>query len=84
VDERGTVSVIDGSINKVVAGVTFNVHPAPLLHKLLSYWSGKLICNLDLEDTAYRVFYNRFDEHSTDVDNRDIVPRKMHFLIWRG
>lgn len=40
-----------------------------------------MICNLDLEDTTYRVFYNRFDEHSTDIDNRDIVPRKMYFLI---
>jgi hypothetical protein len=44
-------------------------------------YEGKLICNLNLEDTTYRVFYNRFDEHSTDIDNRDIVPRKMYFLI---
>jgi hypothetical protein len=43
-----------------------------------------LICNLNLEDTTYRVFYNRFDEHSTDIDNKDIVPRKMHFLIYES
>jgi len=41
-------------------------------------------CNLDLEDTMYRVYYNRFDEHSTDIDNRDLVPRKMHFLICKS
>lgn len=39
-------------------------------------YERKLSCNLDLEDTMYRVYYNRFDEHSTDI-----VPRKMHFLI---
>ncbi|MGB6528308.1 MAG: hypothetical protein WBF33_09390 [Candidatus Nitrosopolaris sp.] len=40
-----------------------------------------MISNLNLEDTTYRVFYNRFDEDSTDINNRDAVPRKMHFVI---
>ena len=41
-----------------------------------------MICNLNLEDTMYRDFYNRFEEHTTDIDNRDIiVARKMRFLL---
>jgi hypothetical protein len=41
-----------------------------------------LICNLNLEDTTYRDFYNRYEEHTTDIDNRDIiVARKMRFLL---
>ncbi|MDQ6666856.1 MAG: hypothetical protein M3Y53_01365 [Thermoproteota archaeon] len=41
-----------------------------------------MICNLNLEDTTYRDFYNRFEEHTTDPDNRDmIVAKEIHFLL---
>jgi hypothetical protein len=30
----------------------------------------------------YRDFYNRFEEHTTDIDNRDIiVAKEIHFLL---
>jgi hypothetical protein len=41
-----------------------------------------LICNLNLEDTTYRDFYNSLEEDTIDIDNRDIiVARKMRFLL---
>jgi hypothetical protein len=41
-----------------------------------------VICNLNLEDTTYRDFYNRFDDVTIDIDNRDIiVARNINFLL---
>jgi hypothetical protein len=41
-----------------------------------------LICNLNLEETTYRDFYNRFDDITTDFDNRDItVAKEIDFLL---
>ena len=41
-----------------------------------------MICNLNLEDTKYRDFYNRFDDVTTYTDNTDIkVTEEIHFLI---
>jgi hypothetical protein len=45
-------------------------------------YEGKLICILNLDDTTYRDFYNRFDDVTTDIDNRDvIVAKEIHFLL---
>jgi hypothetical protein len=41
-----------------------------------------LICNLNLEDTTYRDFYNSLEEDTIDIDNRDIiVAKEIHFLL---
>ena len=41
-----------------------------------------MIGNLNLEDTTYRDFYNRFDDVTIDIDNRDIiVAKEIHFLL---
>ena len=41
-----------------------------------------MIGNLNLEDTTYRDFYNRFDDVIIDIDNRDIiVAKEIHFLL---
>ena len=41
-----------------------------------------MICNLNLEDTKYRDFYNRFDDVTTYTDNTDIkVTEEIRFLI---
>jgi hypothetical protein len=41
-----------------------------------------LICNLNLEDTTCRDFYNRLDNVTTDIDDRAIiVAKEIRFLI---
>ena len=42
----------------------------------LIVYEGKLICNLNLEDTTYRDFYNRLDNVTTDIDERDHYSRE--------
>ncbi len=41
-----------------------------------------MIGNLNLEDTTYRDFYNRFDDVTINIDDRDIiVARNINFLL---
>ena len=56
--------------------------PHYYIKELSVVYEGKLICNLNLEDTTYRDFYNRLDNVTTDIDNRAIiVAKEIRFLI---
>ena len=57
----GSVTVIDGHTNKVVAGVTFNINPTD---------SGQIICNKNVEAPTNRYLYIGFETQCTALPNK--------------